>query len=118
MIGNSAKGLTLLEVMMAMAILSIGFLAMLSLVATNHRLLAISDQMSLAGQLAHNKMEGLRKQHPFPIDAKEELSDTGITRKWSIAQSKNDPRLWVIIVEAFPTKEPKRSIVLKSLLFY
>ncbi|MBI3597934.1 MAG: prepilin-type N-terminal cleavage/methylation domain-containing protein [Nitrospirae bacterium] len=117
MIGN--KGLTLLEVMIAMLILSIGLLSMASLVGTGHRVLAISDQASLAAQLARNKMEGLRSIHPLPTKlTQEEVVGTGMTRTWSIAQSENDPKLWVITVEAFPTKEPNRSVVLKSLLFY
>jgi len=127
MIGNRGKrgitGLTLLEVMIAVMVLSIGVLAMISLVGTSHRVLTISDQKSLAAQIARNKMEGLRARHPLLMDGKEvhgkeESADTGMTLKWSIAQSKNDKRLWVIIVEAFPTNEPNRSFVLKSLLFY
>ncbi len=116
MIGN--KGLTLLEVMIAFLVLSIGLLAMGSLFSTGHRVLAISEQKSITTQLARNKMEGLRAIHPVPMTGEEELVEQGTTRKWSIKQSKNDPKLWVIIVEAFPTKEPSRSVILKSLLFY
>ncbi len=116
MIGN--KGLTLLEVMIALLILSIGLLSMVSLFGTGHRVLAMSEQKSHAAQLARNKMEGLRMAHPLLVNGEEEVAGTGITRKWAITQSKNDPRLWVIVVEAFPTNNPKQSVLLKSLLFY
>jgi len=116
MTGN--KGLTLLEVMIALSILSIGLLGMVSAFDTGHRMLAISEKKSLAGQLARNKMEGLRAQHPSLLNGTEDVNDTGITRKWTIVQSTKDPRLWVITVEAFPTNQPKQSVLFKSLLFY
>lgn len=115
---TDTKGFTLLEVMMAMLILSIGLFSMASLFGTGHRVLAISGQKSSVSQLARNKMEALRMIHPLPISGVEEVANTGITRRWSITRSENDPRLWVIVVEAFPTKEPKQSVLLKSLLFY
>jgi len=114
-----SKGLTFLEVLMALLVLSIGLLAMVSLFGAGHRVLGMSEQKSLAGQLARNKMEGLRVQRPIPIPAeKEDLAGVGITRTWSIVQSEKDPRLWVITVSVFPTNAPERSVVLKSLLFY
>ena len=116
MIGN--KGLTLLEVMIAISILAIGMLGMLSLSSTSHRILALSEQKSQVAQLARNKMEGLRAKHPSTSNGEEEVADTGITRQWTIVQSEDDPNLWIITVTAFPTKEPARSILLKSLLFY
>ncbi len=116
MVGS--KGFTLLEVMIALSVLSIGLVAMLSVFSASHRVLTISDQTSLVAQLARNKMEGLRARHPLPMDEEEAVVGTGVTRKWSMAQSANDPRLWVITVSAFPTNEPTQSVLLKSLLFY
>ncbi len=113
---NGSKGFSLLEVMIALSILSIGLLGLATLFGTGHRILKIGSDNMLAAQLAQNKMEALRTVRPRPVTEKEEVQ--GMTREWSIAKSTTDPKLWVITVEVFPTQEPDRSVLLKSLLFY
>ena len=114
--GSRAKGFSLLEVMVALSILSIGLLGLVTLFSAGHRTLDIANENGLAAQLAQNKMESLRDRPPQPI-TKEEIIE-GMTRKWSIVKSPTDQHLWVITVEVFPTKKPDQSVLLKSLLFY
>ncbi len=110
------NGFSLLEVMMALAILSIGVLGLATSFGTGHEILKIAREETLAAQLAQNKMESLRMSRPELIMEEEEIQ--GMTRKWSIAPSMNDPRLWVMTVEVFPPKSPNRAVLLKSLIFY
>jgi len=112
------KGFSLLEVMVALGILSIGLLAMASLFSTSQRVLSISNRDTLAATLAQNKMEALRAIRPFPVDAEDTVE--GMTRTWSIvapSDAKN-PRLWAITVKVFPTEDKAQAIELKSTIFY
>jgi type IV pilus modification protein PilV len=114
--GSRASGFSLLEVMVALSILSIGLLGIFTFFSTGHQTLQIANENSLATQLAQNKMESLRDGPPKPIIQQEVIER--MTRKWSIAKSPTDLHLWVITVEVFLTNKPSQSVLLKSLLFY
>ncbi len=116
MIGNRPKGFSIIEVMIALSILSVGLLGLATLFGISHRVLHIGNQETLAARLAQNKMEALRAVRPQPITERESIQ--GMTREWSITKSETDPRLWVITVLVFPAQEPDRSVLLKSLLYY
>lgn len=110
------KGFSLLEVMVALSILSVGLLGLVGLFGAGHRTLQVGNQEMLAARLAQNKMEALRHARPLPVSKEEEIQ--GMTRRWSITLSAADPRLWVVTVYVFPTQQPDQSVLLKSLLFY
>ncbi len=114
----TTQGYSLLEVMVAISILSIGILGMMSLFGSGHRLLAVSRETTLTAQLAQNKMESLRHSRPRIQDEEEQILAYRMTRKWTITPSQNNPSLWVITVNVFPTNEPARTFTLKSLLYY
>lgn len=113
------RGVSLLEVMVALAILSVGLLSMVSFFGEGRRLLSTSHQTALVAQLAKNKMEMLRNSRPVAAgEGEENLAETGMIRQWTIAQDENNRSLWVISVLVFPANEPSRAFTLKSILYY
>ena len=111
------QGFSLLEVMVAVGVLTIGLLALASLFSTSQRLLSRSHQQTLATNLAQNKMEELRSKRPFPV-VKAEDTPEGMKREWSIIQRKDNAKLWDITVKVYPTEEPDQSVILQSMIFY
>ncbi|MEK7286338.1 MAG: prepilin-type N-terminal cleavage/methylation domain-containing protein [Nitrospirota bacterium] len=112
------KGYSLLEVMIAVMILSIGLISMISLFGSGHQLLGKSRKATLTVQLAQEKMESLRRSRPVNQNKEEQIVESGMTRKWTIVRSQENPSVWVITVDVFPTNEPERTYSLKSLLYY
>jgi len=92
------EGFSLLEVVIAMAVLSIGLLAYIGLFGAGYKALESGNHKSVAVQLARDKMEALRARPPGPEEDEETLGD-GMVRKWSIQQDEGDPGLWIISVE-------------------
>jgi type IV pilus modification protein PilV len=113
--GKGTDGFSLLEVMIALGILSIGLLALASLFSSTQRTLSIGNKETIATRLAHDKMEELRATRPALIESADTAE--GMTRRWSIAQNKDNPMLWIITVEVVPL-EDQGSIVLQSMVFY
>ena len=119
MVGNKArseeKGFSLLEVMVALGILSIGLLAMASLFSTSQRVLSSSHKETLATHLAQNKMEELRGMRPFEVAATDTVE--GMTRAWSVAKSTTHDRMWMITVEVSSPENKDQLVILKSMVF-
>jgi len=114
---NGDKGFSLLEVMVALGILSIGLLALASLFSSSQRVLSTSNQETLATKLAQDKMEELRTIRPHEIKLEKD-EPMGMTREWSIAQNgTSTSRLWIITVKVFPTEDQNQPIVLESMAF-
>ena len=112
--GGGSKGFSLLEVMVALGILSIGLLALASLFSSSQRVLSASNKETLAAKLAQDKMEELRAIQPRQI-ALDQDEPMGMKREWSITQG-TSTRLWIITVKVFPTKD-QDPLVLKGMAF-
>ncbi|MFQ5950431.1 MAG: type IV pilus modification protein PilV [Nitrospiria bacterium] len=116
--GNK-NGFSLIEVMIAMIVLSVGLLALVGMFETGMKSLQVGNKRTVASQLAQNKMEALRLTTPVPVSDKEDNPE-GMTRRWSIRKSKDDPNIWVISVEVSWTSSQDRlqRVSLKSLKFF
>jgi prepilin-type N-terminal cleavage/methylation domain-containing protein len=91
-------GFSLLEVMMAMVVLTVGLLAVIALFQTGMKALHAGDKQTRAAGIVQNKMESLRASS---IDLLSDGQDRpeGLTRRWSIRKSEHDPRIWIIQVD-------------------
>jgi len=120
MCGNKKEsGFSLLEVMIALVVLSVGLLALVGLFGAGFTSLETGNKNTLASRLAQRKMDALRVMTPFPI-LNEEDSPGGMTRRWSIQKSEGDPNIWVISVEVLwkSSQDRDRHILIKSLKFF
>jgi prepilin-type N-terminal cleavage/methylation domain-containing protein len=82
-----AKGMTLPEVLIAIAILTIGLLAVVSMLSSGFSDVVVSGGQSKATSYARQKVEELRNQ-PFVVTLAQQTDtpETGVTRTWQIAQ--------------------------------
>lgn len=112
-------GFSLLEVMIALLVLSVGLLALVGLFGTGFTSLETGNKKTLASQLAQRKMDALRAVPPFPI-LNDADSPEGMNRRWSIRKSTGDPNIWVISVEVLwkNSQDQDRRIFIKSLKFF
>jgi prepilin-type N-terminal cleavage/methylation domain-containing protein len=81
------KGMTLPEVLIAIAILTIGLLAVVSMLSSGFSDVVVSGGQSKATSYARQKVEELRNQ-PFVVTLAQQTDtpETGVTRTWQIAQ--------------------------------
>ncbi|MFQ5543159.1 MAG: type IV pilus modification protein PilV [Nitrospiria bacterium] len=117
MIGNKRKreGFSLLEVLIAMTVLSIGLMAYVVMFGQGYKALQSSSNRTVASRLLQDKMERLRSSLPAPVlNAEEEID--GMTLRWSIQKSVTDDNIWVISVEVTwkDLKGLERTVFLKS----
>ena len=94
---KKTDGFSLLEVVIAMAVLSIGLLAFIGMFGAGYQALKSGNNRTLATQLARDKMEALRATAPSLIND-EDLAE-GMTRKWWVQKDAGDPGIWIISVE-------------------
>jgi prepilin-type N-terminal cleavage/methylation domain-containing protein len=113
------SGFSLLEVMIALVVLSVGLLALVGMFGSGFTSLETGNRTTRASQLAKRKMDALRVVTPFPI-LNEEDSLEGMKRRWSIRKSEGDPNIWVISVEVLwkNSQDRDRRIFIKSLKFF
>lgn len=79
---GDAKGFTLLEVIVAMMVLSVGVLGMASTTLALSRQIAGTRQQTLAAMLAQSRFERLRSVPCAAVSAGSE-SNRGITETWA-----------------------------------
>jgi type IV pilus modification protein PilV len=116
---NRCRGFSLLEVMIAMIVLTIGLLAVVALFETGMKALQSGNKMTLAAGLAKNKMDSLRESNVTLLSNGEDHSE-GMTRTWSIRKSERDSRLWIIEVDVVwrNALNQYQTVSLKSLAFF
>ena len=116
---SGCSGFSLLEVMIAMIVLTIGLLAVVALFETGMKALKAGDKMTLAADLAKNKMESLRGSNVTLLEDGEDRPE-GMIRSWSIRKSDKDARLWIIQVDVVwkNTLNQYQTVSLKSLTFF
>jgi len=81
------RGMTLPEVLIAIAILTVGLLAVMSMLSSGFSDVVVSGGQSKATSYARQKVEELRNQ-PFVVTLAQQADtpETGVTRTWQIAQ--------------------------------
>lgn len=98
----NAKGMTLPEVLIAVAILTIGLLAVVSMLSAGFTDVVVSGGQSKATSYARQKIEELRNRcynnigtpsptppcmdATFPASAGNDTPEPGVTRTWTVAQ--------------------------------
>lgn len=95
---NGCSGFSLLEVMIAMFVLTVGLLAVVALFESGMKALQAGNKMTLAAGLAKNKMETLRTSNITLLSDGEDRPG-GMIRSWSIRKSEKDARIWIIRVK-------------------
>ena len=81
------KGMTLPEILIAVAILTIGLLAVVSLLSAGFTDVVVSGGQSKATSYARQKIEELKNQaFVATLVATTDTPEAGVTRTWSIAQ--------------------------------
>ena len=115
---KECHGFSLLEVMIALVILTVGLLAVVALFETGMKALQIGNKRTLAIELARNKMESLRILNVNVLSDGQDQPE-GMTRRWSIQKSKKDLRIWIIQVDVVWENSLKQAqiISLKSFAF-
>ena len=83
---TNEKGMTLPEILIAVAILTIGLLAVVSMLSAGFTDVVVSGGQSKATSYARQQIELLRNQ-PFvaTLAATTDTPEPGVTRTWSIA---------------------------------
>jgi len=117
--GNHRRkaGFSLIEVVIAMAVLSVGLLGFISLYGSGYKALQVSSKRTIAVRLAHEKMETLRQTRPVLTPSKSDTPpEAGLTRIWSIMKSNKNEHIWIISVEVNWTNQDGqvKKVVLKS----
>lgn len=112
-------GFSLLEVVLAMTILSVGLLGVVGFFETGFKALRAGNRQGLAARLAQGKMEELRSVHPALLSAGQDESE-GMIRRWTIERSVRDPRIWIVQVQVAWEGGllPNRSLLLKGFVFH
>lgn len=113
------RGFSLLEVVIAMSILSVGLLGVIGFFEVGFKALRAGNRQGLATRLAQEKMETLRSTDPTRLSGGQDEPD-GMARRWTIARSARDPRIWIVEVQIFWENDllPNRTISLKSFVFH
>jgi len=87
MTGSRQQGFTFIEVLQALAICTIGLLALSSLTMGTIRANATARRMTAAATLAEAKMEDLRQQpYAAVAEGSDQVTDDGVTysRAWTV----------------------------------
>ena len=114
---KNEQGFSLLEAVLATAVLSIGLLSLIGLFSAGYNALDGGNRRTIAAKLAHNKMEELRASPPLAVDTTETTETTsGIMERHWIIEGSKDPNLWVItvVVSWKNLKGQRREVQLKS----
>lgn len=116
---KNQRGFSLLEVVIAMSILSIGLLGVIGFFETGFKALRTGNRQGLAARLAQEKMEELRSTDPTLFSDGEDAPE-GMARRWTIERSARDPRIWILQVQVVWEGGllPIRSILLKGFVFH
>lgn len=112
------KGFSLLEVLIAMSILSVGLLGVIGFFEVGFKALRAGNRQGLAAQLAQEKMEAFRSADPSLLSGGQDEPE-GMARHWTIERSGRDPRIWIVEVQVDwgGGLAPNRTVLLKSFVF-
>ncbi|MCG3116161.1 MAG: prepilin-type N-terminal cleavage/methylation domain-containing protein [Candidatus Manganitrophus sp. SA1] len=113
------SGFSLLEVLIAMSILSVGLLGVIGFFEVGFKALRAGSRQGLAAQLAQEKMEAFRSADPSLLSGGQDEPE-GMARRWMIERSGRDPRIWIVEVQVDwgGGLAPNRTVLLKSFVFH
>jgi prepilin-type N-terminal cleavage/methylation domain-containing protein len=116
-LSNTNRGFSLIEVMIAMAIFSIGILAVGSMQMSNTKNNTTGNIMTGATMLARQKIEELKTLDPFDLDSADGNDTVGIYgRQWVTDPVSGSTTSWKLTVTVSWTRRgPERSVVLQSI---
>jgi type IV pilus assembly protein PilV len=98
---KNIKGFTLLEVMIALVILSIGLLGLASLQVMSIKGNSFGQQMTVASTLAQNQLEQLRRTSGTLVNGNDTVTDqNGITytRTWQVTLNSPQPGATTVLI--------------------
>ena len=116
-LSKNKRGFTLLEAVMAMAIFSIGILAVGSMQLWNTKNNTTGNLTTQATMLARQKIEELKNLDRSDLDTADGNDTVGLyTRDWVTDPVAGSSTSWKIIVTVRWTRRgPERSVVLESI---
>jgi type II secretion system protein I len=111
------RGFSLIEVMIAMAIFSIGILAVGSMQLSTSKNNTTGNELTGATMLARQKIEELKTLDPSDLDSADGNDTVGIyDREWVTDPVSGSTSAWKLIVTVKWTRRgPERQIVLQSI---
>jgi prepilin-type N-terminal cleavage/methylation domain-containing protein len=111
---NANKGFSLLELLIGLAILAIGILAITGMQMTSIRGNFFSDNLMQASILGQDRLEQLKSLHPFPGDGTNneliEVRGTNFTRTSIVTSHPTLTGSWVIRVNVTWTDTSDHSV--------
>ena len=116
-LSKKKSGFTLIEVLIAMAIFSIGILAVGTMQLSNSKNNTTGNVMTGATMLARQKIEELKNLDSADLDTVDGNDTAGIyTREWVTDQVSGSTTSWKIVVTVKWTQRgPERQVVLQSI---
>ena len=113
---NSSKGFTLLEVLVAIVILSVGLLGMACLAGSIIGYNQFADQVTTATTLAQDKIEELKNEGYSSITSSSDTQSI-YTRAWAVASDSPGPNLKTIEVKVnWNLKGTAKEVVLETII--
>lgn len=113
---NSSAGFTLLEVLLAIAILSVALLGMATLTGSIIGSNQLADQTTTATTLAQNKIEEFKNKRYSSITTYSD-SPSIYTRTWTVTPNKPDTDMKYIEVKVeWTSKGQAHDVVLKTIV--
>jgi len=119
---KTAKGFSLIEIVIALLILAVCLLGLAGLMATTLRNTSFGGHLTEAATFAQDKLEQLRAAPWASIltGADTRTGSTGInySRSWAVADTAGGDQRWITITInwADPTKSTNRSVSLRSMV--
>lgn len=109
---RGAKGFTLIELMIAMAIFAIAGVAVMRATTEHIRALGLIEEMTMAGYVAENELQLARLEPRWPPQARDGEAEMGKSRwKWVLeVVETDDPEFRMLRVTVRPLNEPERIV--------
>ncbi len=115
---NGNSGFSLVEVMVAMLVLSVGLLACAGLFGTGFSALQVGNQRTMAEQFAKNKMASLVQSNPVLLTGGSDDPGSGMKREWSVVCDTACAIRTVSVTVTWGTGEQQKKLLLKRFVFY
>lgn len=109
---RAAKGFTLIELMIAMAVFAIAGVAVMRATTEHIRAMAIIEEMTMAGYVAENQLQLARLETQWPPVPREGEAEMAKSRwKWVLeVVETDDAEFRLLKVTVRPVEEPERVV--------